>query len=66
MTGPGSYNKDFTKSKVVRIRQFVDTSPPISAKEFAKSIGVDSGMFYKWCEEYGIKFTRRGRHAKRA
>lgn len=65
MTGPISYSKYSTESKVLRMRQFVDASGGISAAEFARNIGVDKSVFYNWCREYGVKLTRRGCHARR-
>lgn len=58
MTGPINYSNHSTESKVLRMRQFVDARGGISAAEFARGIGVDKNVFYKWCREFGVKLKR--------
>lgn len=62
MTGPGNYTRQVWKSKEMRVKQYMAArkASNTSAADFARGIGVDKNMFYKWCRESGIKLKRGG------
>lgn len=61
MTGPGSYNRLVEQERGSRVEQFKSVRGTTTAADFARSIGVDKNVFYKWCREFGIKL-RKGRY----